>query len=166
MSTKTEVRQAPSLPPRWFIRAAWMAHRTLVRASGGRWGLSEPTVGGRFGMLRLHTLGRRSGRERVAILGYYEDGPNLVTLAMNGWAEPEPAWLLNLLVRGQATVDLPYGARVVRGRIADGEERARLWAGWGSYRGYGDDLDAYATLRPAGVAVVVLEPVERPAEPA
>ena len=30
------------------------------------------------------------------VIGYYEDGPDLVTLAMNGWAEPEPAWWLNL----------------------------------------------------------------------
>ena len=46
--------------------------------------------------MRLTTLGRRSGQPRVAIVGYYEDGPNLVTLAMNGWAEAEPAWWLNL----------------------------------------------------------------------
>ena len=39
---------------------------------------------------RLTTVGRRSGKERTAILGYFEDGPNLVTLAMNGWASPEP----------------------------------------------------------------------------
>jgi len=25
------------------------------------------------------------------ILGYFEDGPNLVSLAMNGWGEGEPA---------------------------------------------------------------------------
>ena len=30
------------------------------------------------------------------ILGYYEDGPNVVTMAMNGWADDEPAWWLNL----------------------------------------------------------------------
>lgn len=41
-------------------------------------------------------LGRRSGKPRVAIVGYFEDGGNLVTLAMNGWAEAEPAWWLNL----------------------------------------------------------------------
>ena len=36
--------------------------------------------------MRLRTVGRRSGLERVAIVAYFEDGPNLVTLAMNGWA--------------------------------------------------------------------------------
>jgi F420H(2)-dependent quinone reductase len=55
-------------------------------------------------MLRLKTVGRRSGRERVAILGYLEDGRNLITPAMNGWADPEPAWLLNLQAHPDATV--------------------------------------------------------------
>ena len=43
-------------------------------------------------MLCLRTVGRRTGEERIAILGYIEDGPNLVTKAMNGWADPAPAW--------------------------------------------------------------------------
>jgi hypothetical protein len=30
-------------------------------------------------MLRLRTVGRRTGNERNAILGYIEDGSNLVT---------------------------------------------------------------------------------------
>ena len=53
------------------------------------------------------TVGRRSGQERVAILGYIEDGPNLVTPAMNGWADPEPAWLLNLRANPAATSSCP-----------------------------------------------------------
>src|SRR6266487_5005042 len=69
------------LPPRWFIRLAWIVHRAIFRFSGGRRGLRLPTPG-RFGMMRLTTVGRHSGRERSVIVGYYEDGPNLVTLAM------------------------------------------------------------------------------------
>jgi hypothetical protein len=40
------------------------------------------------------------------ILGYFEDGPNLVTLAMNGWADGEPVWWLNLQAHPAARVDL------------------------------------------------------------
>jgi F420H(2)-dependent quinone reductase len=109
--------------------------------------------------MRLHTVGRRSGKERVAILGYYEDGPSLVTLAMNGWAEPEPAWWLNLQAHPDATVELKDGSRAVRGRAAEGEERARLWARWYEF---GNDYDAYATRRPTETAVVVLEPLAEP----
>ena len=47
-------------------------------------------------------IGRRSGRTRVAIVGYHEEGPNLVTLAMNGWAKKLAGWamLLGVQARG------------------------------------------------------------------
>ena len=105
--------------------------------------------------MRLTTVGRRSGKERVAILGYYEEGADLVTMAMNGWAAPEPAWWLNLQAHPDATVELKDGTRAVRGRAAEGEERARLWAKW---RDFGDDVDGYATRRPTEAAIVILEP--------
>jgi F420H(2)-dependent quinone reductase len=66
-----------TVPPRVIIRIAWLLHRALLAFSGGRIGLRAP--GDKFGLLRLTTLGRRSGQPRVAIVGYYEDGPNLIT---------------------------------------------------------------------------------------
>jgi len=152
--------RATRLPPRWFIRFAWMAHRAIYRLSGGRLGLSAPKAGG-WGTMRLVTTGRRTGRKRIAILGYYEDGPNLVTMAMNGWASDEPAWWLNLQAHPDAMVDLAGGPRPVRARAAEGEERARLWARWCEV---GTDVDAFAARRPSGTAVVVLEP-RPPADP-
>ena len=153
-----EPKPAPKLPPRWFIRSAWVVHRAIYRFTGGRRGLATPTPGGQFGYLRLKTVGRRSGQERVAILGYYEDGPNLITLAMNGWAAAEPAWWLNLQAHPDAVVELKTGSRAVLARAAVGEERARLWAKVRGYSGYGDNVDSYASLRSAETAVVVLEP--------
>jgi deazaflavin-dependent oxidoreductase (nitroreductase family) len=138
-----------------------VVHRALYALTGGRFGLWRPQAGSRFGTLRLTTRGRRSGRPRVAIVGYYEDGPNLVTLAMNGWAAPEPAWWLNLQTQPDATVDLADGARPVRARGAAGAERARLWARFRDFPGWGADLDALAARRATATAVVVLEP--RPA---
>lgn len=105
--------------------------------------------------MRLTTIGRRTGRERGAIVAYYEDGANLVTLAMNGWAEAEPAWWLNLQAHPDASVDLADGPRAVHARAAKGDERARLWARW---RDVGTDGDAYAARRSSETAVVVLEP--------
>ena len=81
-------------------------------------------------MMRLTTVGRRSGQPRVAIVGYFEDGANLVTLAMNGWGDAEPAWWLNLQAQPDTTVDLPGGSRAVRARAAMGADRQRLWAGF------------------------------------
>ena len=157
-SGSIEPKRSPRLPPRWFIRSAWVVHRAIHRFTGGRRGLAAPTPGGKFGYLRLKTVGRRSGHERAAILGYYEDGPNLVTLAMNGWADAEPAWWLNLQAHPDAIVELKNGSRAVRARAAEGEERVRLWAKVRGYSGYGDNVDAYAALRSSETAVVVLEP--------
>jgi deazaflavin-dependent oxidoreductase (nitroreductase family) len=108
-------------------------------------------------MLRLRTVGRRSGKARVAILGYIEDGANLVIPAMNGWADPEPAWWLNLQATPDATVELPYGQRAVTARATVGEERERLWAmlvdlGTAAY------TNANARLRSRETAIIVLEP--------
>ena len=154
-------REARRTPPRLLIRTFWLLHRAAYRLTGGRFGLSRPEAGSRFGMLRLTTVGRRSGQVRVAIVGYYEDGPNLVTLAMNGWGEKEPAWWLNLQARPDTTVELPGERRAVRARAATGEERNRLWATFQDYPGWGDDIDASAARRPTQTAVVVFEP--RPA---
>ena len=154
-----ERERPPGLPPRWFIRTAWVAHRALYRTTRGRVGLRRPTPT-TWGMMRLRTIGRHSGKARIAVLGYYEDGADLVTLAMNGWADGEPAWWLNLQERPDATVDLVDGPHLVRARAAAGEERARLWARW---RDVGDDVDAYATLRSSETAVVILEPRTEPA---
>jgi deazaflavin-dependent oxidoreductase (nitroreductase family) len=106
-------------------------------------------------MLRIHTVGRRTGEPRTAILGYFEDGPNLFTLAMNGWGEPEPAWWLNLQAHPDATIDLLSGPREITARAASGEERSRLWS---SMREREPNLDGYAARRSRETAVVVFEP--------
>ena len=84
-----EPRKVPI--PRWLVRSFWALHRAIYSLSGGRRGLRKPAPG-KYGMLRLKTIGRHSGKERVAILAYLEDGPDLHLMAMNGWAEPAPAW--------------------------------------------------------------------------
>ena len=90
------------------------------------------------------------------IIGYHEDGPNLVSMAMNGWGLAEPAWWLNLQAQPRAVVALAGGIRRgVLGRAAAGEERDRRW------RELDKTLDGYAARRPHERAVVVLEP--RPA---
>lgn len=150
---KRETRP-PWLPPRWFIRFAWSAHRGLYRATAGRIGLWRPK-NSRWGAMRLTATGRRTGQRRSVILAYVEDGPNLVTLAMNGWGAGEPAWWLNLLAHPDAEVRLADGSRLVRARAAAGDERSRLWARW---RETDKNLDAYAALRPTQTTVVVLEP--------
>ena len=108
------------LPPRLIVQAAWVLHRALYRLTRGRVGLRRPVAGDTFGMLRLTTVGRRSGQPRIAIVGYFEDGENLVTLAMNGWGTSEPAWWLNLQSNPDAVVGLADGSRAIRARESPG----------------------------------------------
>lgn len=147
-------RRPARLPPRWFIVAFWHGHRALLRATGGRIGLWRPKPGG-WGTLRLTTTGRRSGTPRQVVLGYFEDGRNLVTMAMNGWGPAEPAWWLNLQDHPDAIAQTRDGARQVRARRARGEERERLWSRLAEID---KNLDDYAARRPTETAVVVLEP--------
>jgi deazaflavin-dependent oxidoreductase (nitroreductase family) len=127
----------------------------LHRLSGGRF-LWPPSSKRGWGALRLTATGRTSGRERSVILGYVEDGSDLVTLAMNGWDEGDPSWWLNLEAHPDAVVRLAgQPSRPVRARRATGEERDRLWRLW---LAVDPKLDGYAGRRSTVTPVVVLEP--------
>ncbi len=144
----------PRLPPRWFMRAFWFGHRRMFRLTRGRLGLWRPKPNG-WGAARLTVVGRRTGVERSVMIGYFVDVPNVVTMAMNGWGDGEPAWWLNLQAHPDARVELRGESRLVTGRAATGEERERLWARW---REIDKNLDSYAARRSTQTAVVVLEP--------
>lgn len=152
MATTVNTAPAVRLPPRWFIRTFWVVQRAIYRIT--RRSLKRATSN-EEGMLALRTVGRRTGTERTAILGYFEDGPNLVTMAMNGWGEADPAWWLNLQAHPDAVVDLVDAQRDVHARAAVGDERSRLWARWAQYN---KGLDQYAALRSHETAVVIFEP--------
>jgi deazaflavin-dependent oxidoreductase (nitroreductase family) len=156
--SRTQIDGRPSagawLPPRWFVVGFWYMHRGLVTVTRGRLGLWRPK-GDRWGALWLTTTGRRTGRSRRVLLGYFEDGENLVTMAMNGWGPAEPGWWLNLQADPEATVRTRDGVRRVHAHRADGAERARLWTRWGEID---KNLEAYAARRPNETAVVVLQP--------
>jgi deazaflavin-dependent oxidoreductase (nitroreductase family) len=151
-------RRRARLQPRWFIVAFWHGHRAVLRLTRGRFGLWRPKPGG-WGTLWLTTTGRRSGAPRRVVLGYVEDGGNLVTMAMNGWGPAEPAWWLNLQAHPDAVAQTRDGVRQVRARRAEGEERVRLWGRWAEID---KDLDDFAARRPTETAVVVLEPRDGP----
>lgn len=155
MKATAEAPAASKLPPSWFIHFAWRVHRGLYRLSRGRF-LWTPANKRGWGALRLTTTGRKSGLERSVIVGYLDDGPNLVLLAMNGWDEGHPAWWLNLDAHPDASVRMSDGAeRRVHALKVEGEERERLWQRWAAVN---PDLDGYASRRSTVTPVIVLEP--------
>ena len=149
--------RSPKHPPRWFVHAAWRVHRALYRLSGGRFLWTTSNKRG-WGALRLTTIGRKSGQERRVIVGYLEDGPNLVTLAMNGFDEGDPSWWLNLQSHPNAVVRLAgRRSRPVRARSSVGQERDRLWRRWVSVD---PSIEVHAGRRSTETPVIVLEPRE------
>jgi deazaflavin-dependent oxidoreductase (nitroreductase family) len=150
------IQKAPPVVPRWLVRTIWVLHRTAYSVTRGRFGL-RPSTSTQWGMLRLRTVGRRTNKERVAIVGYIQDGRNIVTPAMNGWADPEPAWWLNLQANPGAVVELGGESRRVTARAATPDERPRLWA---MFLGLGSSAftDASAALRSRETALVIFEP--------
>ena len=154
MPRPAEGNAAPKRPPAWFVHGAWRVHRALYKLSGGRFLWTTSNKRG-WGTLRLTTTGRKSGQERSVIVGYLEDGPNLVLVAMNGWDEGHPAWWLNLKAHPDAVVRLPNEDPVsVRAREVDGQERERLWRRWAAVEG---DYDGFAGQRTTATPVIVLE---------
>jgi deazaflavin-dependent oxidoreductase (nitroreductase family) len=149
------VTTAPKKPPAWFVHTAWRVHRALNRLSGGRFLWTTSNKRG-WGAMQLTTVGRKSGRERSVIIGYLEDGTDLVAIAMNGWDEGHPAWWLNLEAHPDAVVRLSDEApRAVRARRAEGKERDGLWQRWVDVD---PNLLAHAASRSTETPVVVLEP--------
>ena len=156
MSTTTTTTRRPNkLPPPWFIHTAWHVHRALYRLSGGRFLWTTSNKRG-WGALLLTTIGRKSGKQRNVIIGYIEDGPSLVTLAMNGGDEGHPAWWLNLESHPDAVVRLArQHPRAVHARAATGEERDRLWKRWVEIDA---GNDAIARRRSIETPVIILDP--------
>jgi len=127
-------------------------HQWLYEATDGRVGA---TLGGRP-MLLLRTVGRRTSEPRTAALLYVREGKSYVVIASKGGAPQHPGWFHNLVAEPNVEVQVGRERVAVRARVAEGEERARLWA-------RADDVNQgqYAiyqsrTRRP--IPVVVLEP--------
>jgi F420H(2)-dependent quinone reductase len=142
------------IPPRLVYRIAWMIHRGLFAATGGRLGVQRPRDG-KPGILFVSSIGRKSGQVRRNGVSYLEDGANLVIVASNAGANADPAWWLNLQANPDTSVELGSLRCLVHARAATPDEQARLWPRLlAANPGY----DAYrrATSRP--LPVVILEP--------
>ncbi|HEX8100207.1 MAG TPA: nitroreductase family deazaflavin-dependent oxidoreductase [Actinomycetota bacterium] len=88
-------------------------------------------VGGRFEgqpILLLHHWGAKTGTERVNPLAYQDLGSSSVAVfASKGGAPTNPDWLYNLKANPQVTVEIGDKTFEGKARIAQGEERERIW---------------------------------------
>ncbi len=129
-------------------------HRTVLRISGGRLGWTTASMP----VVELTTTGRKSGRPHTVMLtSPVRDGDAMVVVASRGGADHHPAWFLNL--RDDPDVEVAVGGepkRPMRARVAEPDERARLWPQVvAKYKGYGN----YQAKTDREIPLVLLEPV-------
>jgi deazaflavin-dependent oxidoreductase (nitroreductase family) len=137
----------------WPLLGRLMAgHTAIYRATNGRIGHHTP---GLPSTLLLDHVGAKSGTRRTSPLVYGVDGRNLVLVASKGGFPKNPAWFHNLRAHPDTTVQVGSEHRPVHARVAEGEERARLWNLMvGVYPGY----ESYRKRTEREIPLVVLEP--------
>lgn len=117
-----------------LLRRVMGAHVLLYRATGGRIGHKPP---GAPPMLLLDHVGAKSGAKRTSPLVYVRDGEDYVIVASKGGYPQHPAWFHNLRAHPDTTIQVGSRHLAVHARVADAEERARLWPmAVATYRGY------------------------------
>ena len=87
-------------------------------------------VGGAFEgktLLLLHTIGAKSGQERINPVAYIRDGDRLVIIASKGGAPSNPDWFHNLRANPAVTVEVGTEKYTARASIAAEPERTRLY---------------------------------------
>ncbi len=93
------------------------------RENGGK-------VGGRFEgatLLLLHTVGAKSGQERINPLMLQDLGGSWAVFASKGGATTHPDWYYNVRANSEVTVEIGSETIPARARIAEGDERERIW---------------------------------------
>ena len=105
-------------------------------------------------ILLLTTTGRKTGEHRTTPLIYGLEGGNPVIVASKGGAPEHPGWYRNLAKTPEVEVQILGDTFAARARVAEGEERERLWRVMNGIWRYYDD---YQTRTDREIPVVVLE---------
>jgi proline iminopeptidase len=107
-------------------------------------------------ILLLTTKGRKSGEPRTTPLIYENAGDAYVIVAWKGGAPEDPGWYANLAKTPEVELQVRDEVFPAHARVADGEERERLWKlaaqQWPAY-------DYYAKKTDREIPVVVLDRV-------
>jgi deazaflavin-dependent oxidoreductase (nitroreductase family) len=121
---------------------------------------NDGKVGGRFEgrpLLLLHHKGAKSGVERVNPLAYQAlaDG-SLAVFGSRGGSERNPDWYHNVQANPGVTVEVGTDTFEAKARVAEGEERERIWEKQKrDMPGFAD----YEKRTERQIPVIILEPV-------
>jgi deazaflavin-dependent oxidoreductase (nitroreductase family) len=121
------------------------------RANGG-------TVGGQFEgspLLLLHTVGARSGQQRVNPMMYRRIGDTYAVFASKAGAPTNPDWYHNLKAHPEVTAEIGTETVSLTAHVATADERAPIWAAQkDEFPGFAD----YESKTSREIPVVILQP--------
>jgi deazaflavin-dependent oxidoreductase (nitroreductase family) len=119
---------------------------------------NEGKVGGPFEgapVLLLHTVGARTGQERVNPMMYRQVDGGYAVFASKAGAPSNPDWYHNLLAHPKVTAEIGTATVELIARVAEGDEREPIWAAQkAAYPGFAD----YERKTTRQIPVIILEP--------
>lgn len=121
---------------------------------------NEGRVGGRYEnqpLLLLHHTGAKSGIERVNPVGYLRVGDAFAVFGTKAGAPTDPNWYRNLIANPRARIEVGTETLDVVARVAEGDERHRLWE---RQKQLNPAFAGYDEKAGRPIPVVVLEPVQ------
>jgi deazaflavin-dependent oxidoreductase (nitroreductase family) len=83
--------------------------------------------GRKYPLILLTTTGAKSGLPRTTPLNYSTDGDRIVVIASKAASPTHPDWYHNLVAHPEAIVEIGAEKFAVRARVAEGQERQRLF---------------------------------------
>lgn len=123
--------------------------------AGHHWDASHAGGKGVYDTLLLTTTGRKSGQPIMLPLIYQPTGDGgYCIVASKGGAPAHPAWYLNLLANPEVLVQAGTEKFKGKARVAEGDERARLWKMMARYF---PPYEQYRKATDREIPVVVLE---------
>lgn len=109
-------------PPRW-LKAFTRINVWVYRLSGGR--VMNTIAGDPICLVTM--TGAKSGRRRTIPLMYVPHGDGVILAASQGGAATHPAWYHNLVAHPEIEVEQSGQRTKLRARLADADEKAKLW---------------------------------------
>lgn len=87
-----------------------------------------PSWSGSSPLLLLHHRGAKTGADRVNPVAFLEDEGRYVIFASKAGAPTNPDWYHNLVANPDTVIEVGNETIPVTARVADGEERDRIWS--------------------------------------
>ena len=78
-------------------------------------------------LLLLHTIGAKSGEERINPTAYVRDDERFIIIASNNGEEKHPSWYHNVLANSLVTIEVGGETLQVKATIAEEPEATRLY---------------------------------------